>query len=290
MNKKSAAETKKQDKPGIIAELEHFRTQLMRYFILRRKVILEDKSLTNEDSKNANSLYEELGLKAGRFGDLLNELTGLKTIAEKETTYDIWYAALSTMVNPVVTSALDMCIQSITRAIGKLETDIKLGIRDEATGRLTVPVGALRFEVPKAFISRGKETAALKKLEEFLYNLGIIPLTMKEQPGAGEAVPDKAEFYIQQSDFVIVLATGDDEVKGKLHARENVVQEIGLAQKTHPGKIIYLLEEEAEFPASISPGVWVRFKQGNISDVFLHILQELRAFGILVAIKPQKRE
>ncbi len=82
----------------------------------------------------------------------------------------------------------------------------------------------------------------------------------------------------------VILATGDDRIDGKLHPRQNVIHEIGLARKTHPGKIIYLLEKDAEFPSNISPKVWESLDQQNLENVFLRIITELKAFGILKAL------
>jgi len=99
---------------------------------------------------------------------------------------------------------------------------------------------------PKAFISHGKESAALTKLEDFLSTLGVKPLIVKDQPSLDKDLPDKVNLYLSQADFVIILATGDDTVKDKItgketkQPRQNVIHEIGLAQKTRSGRIIYL--------------------------------------------------
>jgi len=61
----------------------------------------------------------------------------------------------------------------------------------------------------------------------------------------------------------------------------NVIHEIGLAQKTHAGNIIYLLEEGVEFPSNIRPKVWESFNQDNMENVFVYIVKELRAFDRL---------
>ena len=143
---------------------------------------------------------------------------------------------------------------------------------------------------PKAFISHGKESVARTKLKEFLRALGIEPLIVKERPSLDKTVDDKVNYYLTQADFVIILATGDDEIKGKLHPRQNVIHEIGLAQKTHPGRIIYLLEEGAEFPSNIRPKVWESFKQRNMMNAFLGIVRELRAYGMLKIIKTPLKE
>ena len=147
-------------------------------------------------------------------------------------------------------------------------------------------------EVPSSvFISHGRESAALRKLKEFIETLGIEPLIVKKQASLDKDVPDKVNFYLNQADFVIILATGDDTVRDTKtgaeikQPRQNVIHEIGLAQKSHPGRIIYLLEEGANFPSNIRPRVWESFKQRNMMEAFLGIVRELRAYGMLKVTK-----
>ena len=276
--------TKNKYKP---TELKDLYESLLLYNSYLSKLFREKALVGNEEEAAANLLLE-IGRKVGHLGKLIAELTGLEKVDVHGTEYDMWVVALRIPPDKLAHSALGHCIQVTNRAIGQLEEDISAGVRDKNTGKLTSPIGKSKFEVPKAFISHGKESAALTKLEDFLHNLGILPLIVKEQPSLDKTVPDKVEYYLQQSDFVIILATGDDEFDGKLHPRQNVIHEIGLAQKTHSGKIIYLLEEGTEFPSNISPKVWERFKQRNMLNAFLCILRELRALGILLAVKPQR--
>lgn len=145
---------------------------------------------------------------------------------------------------------------------------------------------AIAEQLPKAFISHGKKSEALTKLQQFLSALGIEPIIVEAQPSLGKTVDDKVNYYLDRSDLVVILATGDDTIEGKLHPRQNVIHEIGLAQNKHAEKIIYLLEEGAQFPSNINPMVWERFNQENMENVFLRIIIELRAFGILRAVKP----
>ncbi len=151
-----------------------------------------------------------------------------------------------------------------------------LGFETEpATGEL-----ATIADKPKAFIAHGKESIALDKVESFLRALGIESLIVKDQPSLDKTVDDKVNHYLGQADFVIILATGDDEIDGKLQPRGNVIHETGLAQKTHAGKIIYLLEEGAEFPSNIRPKVWEPLNQDNMENVFIYIVKELGADGL----------
>jgi hypothetical protein len=153
------------------------------------------------------------------------------------------------------------------------------------------PEQIFKLVPPQAFISHGKESAALQKLKEFIVTLGIEPIIVKYQASLDKNVPDKVDLYLGQADFVIILATADDIVIDKVtgkeikQPRQNVIHEIGLAQKTHPGKIIYLLESGAEFPSNIRPKVWESFKQRNMMGAFLGIVRELRAYKILSVTK-----
>jgi len=171
-----------------------------------------------------------------------------------------------------------------------------LGIEEKPSTIEVAPELILSEVPPKAFISHGKESAALRKLKEFLETLGIEPLIVKKLASIDKDLPDKVNLYLGQADFVIILATGDDTIKDKTigkevkQPRQNVIHEIGLAQKTHPGRIIYLLEEGTEFPSNIRPRVWESFKQRNMMDAFLGIVRELRAYGMLKIIKTPPEE
>jgi hypothetical protein len=156
---------------------------------------------------------------------------------------------------------------------------------EEKTNISIVPEEIFQIVPPKAFISHGKESASLRKLKEFIETLGIIPVIVKIQASLDKTVDDKVGFYLDQSDFVIILATADDEINGQFQPRQNVIHEIGLAQKTLPGKIIYLLEEGTEFPSNIKPKVYERFKQRNMMNAFLGIVRELRAYGMITVTK-----
>jgi len=160
-----------------------------------------------------------------------------------------------------------------------------LGVESKPNVIEVLPESIFREVPPKAFISHGKESSALRKLKEFIETLGIESLIVKKQASLDKDLPDKVNLYLSQADFVIILATGDDEFEGKRHPRQNVIHEIGLAQKMHSGRIIYLLEQGAEFPSNIRPKVWESFKQRNMMDAFLGIVRELRAYGILKVTK-----
>lgn len=286
---------------GKVNDLNDFYKELVEYSNLAFKD--DTHWLTVEDRGRVAELNRILGRKIGYLGDLISELSGMRSVNIGGSKSDMWSVTLKLPLNPLVVHASLICVQATNRAIGKLEYDISKGARDKITGELTpqkttnlktikVPPQEILREVPlKAFISHGKDSAALRKLKEFIETLGIEPIIVKKQASLDKDVPDKVDLYLNQADFVIILATGDDTVKDKItgkeiiQPRQNVVHEIGLAQKTHPGRIIYLLEEKAEFPSNIRPRVWESFKQRNMMNAFLGIVRELRAYGMLKVTK-----
>jgi predicted nucleotide-binding protein len=189
-------------------------------------------------------------------------------------------------------TTLKTILQSIVDKHELLETKTQPTSKREPKGVVRVfPESIFRKVPPKVFISHGRESAALRELKEFIETLGIEPLIEKEQASLDKDLPDKVNLYLNQADFVIVLATGDDTVRDKItgaeiiQPRQNVIHEIGLAQKTHPGRVIYLLEEGANFPSNIRPRVWDSFRQRHMMGAFLGIVRELRAYGMLEITK-----
>ncbi len=176
-----------------------------------------------------------------------------------------------------------------TNNVNQLETGLKKIIQRYEILGVEIKPATIAGIQPRAFISHGGESIALTKIERFLSELGVEPLIVKDKPTLDKDLPDKVDSYLNQADFVIILATGDDEIVGKRQPRQNVIHEIGLAQKTHAGKIIYLLEEGAEFPSNISPKVRESFNQDNMENVFLRIVIELRALKILRAGKVEEQ-
>lgn len=143
-------------------------------------------------------------------------------------------------------------------------------------------------ENPKAFIAHGGETKARNKLQRFLIALGVQPLIIEEEPKEGRSPNEQIEYFLKQANCAVILGTADDkELKdGKLYPRRNVHIEIGRVQERFPRRIVFLLEVGASFPSNISEKLYTRFTHENMDEAFITITRELKAFGILKAVKP----
>lgn len=288
-----------------ILELERFLNKLKLYkqLLVRPEPEESPVDYLKDLAYPINSIYhvptkeevrEQLLQESGALRNLIGELTGKekeKAIVTFKDNYqeerDLWFTALGSRTElKNALTIIDACIDLTLASIGKLTSDIESGGRNE-NGNI-LKVSTFNNQPAKAFISHGKESIALEKTERFIRALGMEPLIVKNEASQGKAVLDKVTFYLSQSDCVIILATGDNQIDGKLHPRENISHEVGLAQTNHSGRIIYLLEEGTEFPSNYNSKVWERFNKNNMEAAFQSIVLELRAFGILQTTKPSK--
>lgn len=162
----------------------------------------------------------------------------------------------------------------IQSAIDQLEQVGIQGIEDEQ-GYITPSMNK------RIFISHGKHTPALDRVERFIRDLGFVPVIVAREPSLGKSVDDLVEEQMTGCLCAIVLATKDDQVRDYFQPRPNVIHEIGLAQEKFGNRVIYLKEEGCKFPSNVQPKVWEDFTQENLENVFEKIVKELRGFKLL---------
>jgi predicted nucleotide-binding protein len=99
---------------------------------------------------------------------------------------------------------------------------------------------------------------------------------------AGHTIRDILAELVRVSTFALLVLTAEDEhADGTMHARENVIHEVGLFQgRLKYGRAIVLLEEGAKEFSNISGIHQIRFAKGNIKETYGHVLAALkREFG-----------
>lgn len=139
----------------------------------------------------------------------------------------------------------------------------------------------LRSGGGRVFISHGKPSAALTKLERFVRAMGLEPVIVALGPSEGLSVDALVDKRMSDSDCAIILATADDQVGQYRQPRPNVIHEIGLAQEKLANKVVYLKEDGCDFPSNVRPKVWESFTQDNMEAAFEKVIKELRSFGLI---------
>ena len=95
---------------------------------------------------------------------------------------------------------------------------------------------------------------------------------------AGHTIRDILNEMVRKSSFALLVMTGEDrDEDGGMHARENVVHELGLFQGSlgFPRAIALLESGTSEF-SNIHGIQQIRFSRGNIREVFGDVLATLR--------------
>jgi predicted nucleotide-binding protein len=135
----------------------------------------------------------------------------------------------------------------------------------------------------KIFIGHGRNTL-WKELKDHLHdkhNFNIIAYEIGFR--AGYTVKEVLEQMLNESSFALLVLTGEDiQADGSIHARENVIHEVGLFQgKLGFRKAIILLEDEVNEFSNIIGIDQIRFKKGNIKEVFGEIIGTInREFNV----------
>jgi predicted nucleotide-binding protein len=95
---------------------------------------------------------------------------------------------------------------------------------------------------------------------------------------AGHTIRDILEKMLDSSSFAVIVMTGEDEDKdGKMHARQNVIHELGLFQgRLGFGRAIVLLEDGTEEFSNIHGIHQIRYGKGNIIETFGDVLATLK--------------
>jgi len=273
----------------MIDRLKEFLSKLISYEQYQSAFLEEE--LTETETKAMATMRADLIYESGRLKPIIVELTGEEHISliegGQEHEFDMFLLGLGSFITPQVHQALRYCIDVTNSAIGRLESDVEMRIRDKQGKVLEQPAG-VGMSPPKAFVAHGGESAARDKLQGFLVALGVTPIIVEEQPSEGRSKDKNVEHYLKQCDCAIILATkGDvDGQTGEFIPRGNILIETGRCQEILPDKMIYLLEEGTKFPTNIDEKVWVRFTNESMDKAFIKIAKELRAFGLIRSVKP----
>ncbi len=158
--------------------------------------------------------------------------------------------------------------------------------RAETFVHLAHNIGSLSFGARrpgKVFIGHG-QSPLWRELKDFLYErLGLSWDEFNREAVAGLTTFERISQMLSEAEFAFLILTAEDiHLDRSLHARENVVHEVGLFQgRLGPRKAIVLLEDGCEEFSNIVGLSQIRFPRRHISATFEEIRRVLEREGIL---------
>lgn len=177
---------------------------------------------------------------------------------------------------------LQACIWSFDRL-----TDLSKIARRAATFVSMQSKGAVR-QLPSAsehrvFIGHGR-SPLWKDLKDFIEDrLHLQWEEFNRESPAGKSTKERLEEMLKSSTFAFLLMTAEDEYSdATLHARENVIHEVGLFQGLLGfTRAIVLLESGCKEFSNIAGLGQIHFPKGHISGAFEEIRRVLEREGII---------
>lgn len=133
------------------------------------------------------------------------------------------------------------------------------------------------------FIGHG-HSPCWRELKDFVSDRLDLPWDeFNRVPVAGFTNIARLAQMLDQAAFAFLIMTAEDEqTDGKVHARMNVIHEVGLFQgRLGFERAIVLLEEGCEDFSNIQGLGQIRFPKGNISAVFEEIRKVLEREGLV---------
>jgi hypothetical protein len=130
----------------------------------------------------------------------------------------------------------------------------------------------------KVFIGHGRNPQ-WRDLKDHLRDLhGFEVVAYEIGPRAGLSVKEVLENMLSESSFALLLLTGEDEqTDGKLHARQNVIHELGLFQgRLGFTRAIAVIEDGVDEFSNIFGVNQIRFSCGKIRETYGDIIATIR--------------
>jgi len=181
-----------------------------------------------------------------------------------------------------ILSRVESCISSFTR-LAELS---KLARRTLAVIHLqtsSIDIRQPAHYEERVFIGHGN-SRVWKELRDFVEDrLHLNVEEFNREPTAGKSTKERLEEMLKTSTFAFLLMTAEDEhVDATLHARENVIHEVGLFQgKLGFSRAIVVLETGCQEFSNIVGLGQIRFPKGHIEGSFEEIRKVLEREGLI---------
>ena len=146
------------------------------------------------------------------------------------------------------------------------------------TAKYPRPPEAAPKPEPRIFIGHGRDSQWRQLKDHLQDQHGYSIVAYEVGARAGHGIRDVLEDMLDKSSFALLVLTGEDrDADNSLHARENVIHELGLFQgRLGFRRAIALLEDDVTEFSNLHGIQQLRFGRGRIQEVFGDVLATLR--------------
>lgn len=135
----------------------------------------------------------------------------------------------------------------------------------------------------RIFIGHGR-SPLWRELKDLIFERPGLPRDeFNRESVAGLTTPERLQTMLSDAGFAFLVMTGEEErLDATLHARENVIHEVGLFQgHLGPRRAVVMLEEGCAEFSNITGLSQIRFPRGDISARFEEVRRVLEREGLI---------
>lgn len=140
----------------------------------------------------------------------------------------------------------------------------------------------------RVFLVHGRNEHRLNQTRDFLHEIGLQPIILKEETNEGRTIIEKFEENTSEISYAIVLLTGDDEGKLahsenplQIRARQNVILELGyFVGKLGRRYVCSLCEQEVELPSDFFGVAVIEFDEKELWKK--QLISEIKEVGFKI--------
>ena len=135
----------------------------------------------------------------------------------------------------------------------------------------------------KILICHGRSSVWREAKDFIVDTLGLEYEEFERISAAGKSINNRLEEMLDKSCMAFLIMTGEDEhTDSSVHARQNVIHEIGKCQERFGlERSIILLEKGCEIFSNMDGIIYINFAKGNIKETFGEIVKVLKRESII---------
>ena len=265
----------------IVNDLHTFYNEMSDYYHYRMYSIR--RGLKKDEQQRMTDSFQLIRRKAGWAAPFIAELIDFVKAPTVNMEFDVWSVALRLEINVETMKALDYCMQITSRAIGKLEFDIKNGIRDKH-GKVIKIRQLIGAKPPKAYVIHGGKSAALTKLKIFLNALGVKYVLAGVEDGYLKLFEKQDKVIHEPCDFAIILGNKSGVINNKTRVncnQMNIGEALDRAKEKFGDKIIILLETGVKLNINNKGILSERFTPQSMDKAFIKIAKAVQKWRLI---------
>jgi predicted nucleotide-binding protein len=249
-----------------------------------------DSYVPDFPTENQETLQQQMRALARQLGalrsyvDRFSEST-IMVIPAIGQQWDVFDSATGNDVAQRKGRSLEGALQQLQLILGKLDTlDDSVPVPGDENMKLPTPTPPRNRAGKKIFIGHGR-SSLWRDLKDFLAErLSLDWDEFNRESAAGFSTKQRLEAMLNDASFAFLVMTAEDEhPSGTMHARENVIHELGLFQgRLGFERAIVLLEDGCAVFSNIHGLTQIRFPRENIKAVFEEIRKVLERERIIV--------